>query len=452
MKQLIRTGFNRKYVLLPMLVCVALVTSVFLVTETRRSIDRAMVMSLNEQQQVMVNLTDLINAVYQAESAQRGYLLTGFEDYLEPYAHAAQIGRDRIADLGGHFDSVGPQAAADLRIIEQRLAGKLSEMDTTVEMRRTGRLPNALSIINSDVGLGYMREIQGAYDRLRADQQNQISQALIDWRKSVRINTMLNMAMTAFTLVVLLLAGLLASREIGRRHYLTTELERQVRERTADLQELSVQLMRVSENEKSALSRELHDELGSLLAAMKMDLANLRRRLKPEGDLVAPWKRLEASIDAGIDMKRRVIESLRPTLLDNLGLVAALRWQAEEACRQAGIALEVDAPDDQTVVLPPDAGIAIFRAVQESMTNMLKHSKATRASIEIRNGPNGFQVRIVDNGIGIAEDALDRSGAHGLRQMRFRMSSVGGDVSTVRGPEGGTETRISYRAAPAIPS
>lgn len=448
MKQLFRTGFNRRFVLIPVLACAALVTCAFLITEARRSVGRDLVSSVNEQQQVLVNLTDLINAAYRAESAQRGYLLTGFEDYLEPYAESTRLARERIAAVTDHFDKSGPAAADELRLIQQRLVGKLAEMDTTVEMRRTGRLPNALAIINSDVGLSYMREIQAAFDRLRAAQQQQVEEAITEWHEALRVNTLINIVMTTFTLLVLLLAGVLASREIGRREFISTELTRQVRERTLELHELSEQLMRVSEREKASLSRELHDELGSLLAAMKMDLANLKRKLKPDGDLLVPWKRLEASIDAGIDVKRRVIENLRPTLLDNLGLVAALRWQAEEACSPAGITLEIDAPEEE-VPLSPDAGIAIFRAVQETFTNMLKHSRATRARMEIRNGPNGLTVKINDNGVGIAADALTRSGAHGLRQMRFRMTAIGGEVSTLKSPGGGTETSIRYRPAPA---
>lgn len=451
MKLLLRTGINRKFVLLPMLASVALIISAFLITEARRSVGRKLVVTVNEQQQVLVNLTDLINAAYRAESAQRGYLLTGFEEYLEPYAESTRVARDRIDAVTEHFDHLGPEAAGELQVIQQRLAGKLAEMDTTVEMRRTGRLPNALSIVNSDVGLSYMREIQASFDRLRENQQQQVDVAIQEWHEALRANTLINILMTAFTLLVVLLAGVLASREIGRRTYLTTELERQVRERTVELQELSEQLMRVSELEKSSLSRELHDELGSLLAAMKMDLANLKRRLKPDADLLVPWKRLEATIDAGIDMKRRVIENLRPTLLDNLGLVAALRWQAEEACGSAGIALEIDAPDEE-VPLSADAGIAIFRAVQETFTNMLKHAKATRARMYIRNGPNGLMVQINDNGVGIASDAIDRNGAHGLQQMRFRMRAIGGEVTTVVSPDGGTETTIRYRPAPADPS
>lgn len=451
MRQLLRTGFDRKYVLLPLLACVALVTCAFLVTEARRSINSELVMSLSEQQSVMVRLTDLINAAHQAESAQRGYLLTGFEEYLEPYEQATRVAREKIEGLTQHFDAVSPQAGEELRTIQQRLAGKLSEMDTTLEMRRAGRLPNALSILNSDVGLGYMREIQVAYERLRADQQQQIAIAVEDWQRSVWINSLVNIVMTLFTLVILLLAGLLASREINRRAYVANELEHQVRERTAELRELSEQLMRVSETEKAELSRELHDELGSLLAAMKMDLSNLKRKCKPEGDLLQQWHRVEESIDAGIDMKRRVIENLRPTLLDNLGLVAALRWHAEEVATKAGIELTIDAPDEE-VQLPADAAIAIFRAVQETFTNMLKHARARRATLRVSREDGGVVVHISDDGIGIAREALDRSGAHGLRQMRFRMAAVGGEVSTQPAWDGGTETLIRYRPAPEAPS
>ena len=114
---------------------------------------------------------------------------------------------------------------------------------------------------------------------------------------------------------------------------------------------------------------------------MKMDLANLQRKLKPDAELLVPWKRLEASIDAGIDMKRRVIENLRPTLLDNLGLIAALRWHAEEACTPAHIDLEIDAPEDEMPV-PSEVG---HRDIPRSAGDPHEHAKA-------REGDTGAHV------------------------------------------------------------
>ena len=340
-----------------------------------------------------------------------------------------------------------PESVRELELIQQRLAGKLSEMDTTIEMRRQGRLPMALSLVNADVGLAYAREIQTAFDTLRARQEQVINESLRTWDSSVFANMLINAAMTLFTLTIVVVVGLLASREIGRRAYIARELERQVRERTAELASLSEQLMRVSETEKAALSRELHDELGGLLVAMKMELAALKRKCPPETHLSPLWSRLETSMDAGIDLKRRVIESLRPTLLDNLGLVAALRWQAGETCAKAGIELQVRAPERE-VELEPDAAIAIFRAVQESFTNIVKHSRATRAWLVIEPQLQGVTIRIADNGVGIAPESLNKSGSHGLRQMEFRMRAIGATLSVGPAAEGGVETLIRYRSAP----
>jgi CHASE3 domain sensor protein len=119
MKLLLRTRINRKFVLLPMLACVALIICAFVITEARRSVGRKLVVTVNEQQQVLVNLTDLINAAYRAESAQRGYLLTGFEEYLEPYAESTRVARDRIDAVTEHFDHLGPEAAGELQVIQQ---------------------------------------------------------------------------------------------------------------------------------------------------------------------------------------------------------------------------------------------------------------------------------------------------------------------------------------------
>ena len=189
-------------------------------------------------------------------------------------------------------------------------------------------------------------------------------------------------------------------------------------------------MLRIAEREKSALARELHDELGGLLVATRMDLAQLRRRtVIPDADAEARWKRIDAALTAGVELKRRIIEELRPTLLDNLGLVAALRWQAEQTCEVGRLKLELDLPDDEPV-LNDDAGIAIFRCVQEALANVLKHARATQVKLALRQSGSALVVVIEDDGIGLPADAARRAGSHGLKQMRFRMQAVGGEMTT----------------------
>lgn len=446
MKRLIRHGFNRRYVLWPVLASVALVVTAFFVTEVRRSETVDLVRSVNDEQSFLVDLTELLNASYEAESAQRGYIITGHEAYIEPFDSAVKTASERIAALEKRKLSLSDTEVAELDVIEQSFSKKLKEMNSTIAMRRSGRLGTALSVLNSDAGLNYMREIREAADRLHAQRRVQLGSAIQKWNDSAITSTVIGAAMSLFTLLTIVLVGLLLSREISRRAWIAAELDSQVRERTAELAQLSAQLLRVGEMEKSALSRELHDELGGLLVAMKLDLAALKKLLPPEEGATARAQRLGDSIDAGIDLKRRVIESLRPTLLDNLGLFAALRWLAGEAATTSGVQIEFDAPREEAK-LPADVSIAIFRVVQETLTNMLRHAKAARATIMITMLAGGVDITIRDDGIGLPPDALKRSGSHGLKQMRFRMAAVGGAIAWEAAPGGGTLTLVSYHPA-----
>src|SRR6202042_2556917 len=129
-----------------------------------------------------------------------------------------------------------------------------------------------------------------------------------------------------------------------------------------------------------ALSRELHDELGGLLVAARMDLSWLQQRL-PTADpaIEQRFKRIHDSLSAGVDLKRRVVEELRPTLLDNMGLFTALRWQYKETCRRNGLRCTETIPENE-MKFSPDAAIGVFRIAQEALTNILKHAEVSRAN------------------------------------------------------------------------
>ena len=146
--------------------------------------------------------------------------------------------------------------------------------------------------------------------------------------------------------VLLTAAAGLIYRHLHRRAQQTAELrsqkqrlEREVTERTRELAELSTHLQSVSEREKAGLARELHDELGGLLVGARMDISWAEQHLQPgDVDLKHRLNRVQQNLSAGIDLKRRIIEELRPTLLDNVGFIAALRWQMKESCVRAGLA------------------------------------------------------------------------------------------------------------------
>ncbi len=192
----------------------------------------------------------------------------------------------------------------------------------------------------------------------------------------------------------------------------------------------------MSEQEKYALSRELHDELGGLLVAARMDLSWLQQRL-PTSDpgIEQRFKRIHESLSAGVDLKRRVVEELRPTLLDNMGLFAALRWQFKESCRRSGLNCTESIPESEPK-FNPDAAIGVFRIAQEALTNILKHAEATSADIAVGIHDDTLVLRVSDDGKGIAPNRLETITSHGLASMRHRVAALGGSWE-VHTPAGG---------------
>ena len=211
------------------------------------------------------------------------------------------------------------------------------------------------------------------------------------------------------------------------------EMLGEVSHRTRELASLSAFLQTHYEREKARLARELHDELGGILTPAKMDLAWLEARLGSDAQYNERMSRLTALIDQGIDLKRRVIEELHPSLLDHLGLAAALQWYVDEACRAAKMESKVTVSKLER--LSPDLEIALYRIVQESVNNAVRHSKATRIELLIERSDGGLRLCIGDNGIGIPDLDSARKASHGLVGMTHRMRAINGklDISSRKG-------------------
>lgn len=215
-------------------------------------------------------------------------------------------------------------------------------------------------------------------------------------------------------------------------------------ETATELSELASNLQHLAETERVLLARQLHDELGGALVGAKMDLAWLRRRIgSTDPEVVARWERLERALETGIAFKRRVVEQLRPTLLDNLGFYAAARWLVEESCAAAALQCTLDLPLPEPQ-LPKGVGIALFRVLQESLQNVTRHAKASAVTIRvsIEESQQALRLRITDDGIGVAAEHLTPLGSHGLGSMRHRMRALGGEFSIRQAPVRGTEVEV----------
>lgn len=448
-KRLIEEGFNRRYVLLPLLLAVALVVLGYVITETRRSQAQAVAATLSDRQEVIRLLAEIGSNALEAESAQRGFLLTGEPKYLEPMDSGIEITYEKLDELEAHYRNLDPSALEILDGIRNDLEIKVEEMHQTVALLKEDFRRAALDLVKQDIGLQQMTAISEAMDTLRARERERILTDIETWTTATRNTTIINTGNLAFTVAILLILGLLATRDIRRRTAFATELAAQIEARTADLRDLSRHMGRVTESEKYALSRELHDELGGLLVAMRMDLSQIRKRLGPQNDpdLAARWERVEQALSQGVDLKRRVIEDLRPTLLDNMGLFTALQWLAGQRCEQAQLQLVTRGLDDD-IEIPPETAIAVFRTAQEAIANVIKHADATRLEIEASIGDR-LTVRVADDGKGLPEGSELKTGSHGLKQMRFRMESVEGRIRIEPNLPRGTAIVLSVPLAQA---
>jgi len=234
----------------------------------------------------------------------------------------------------------------------------------------------------------------------------------------------------------------------AERRELTARLRERLRmlraaiEDSGDLSALSEFLQSRDERDKASLARELHDQLGGILTPAKMDLAWLRMRLGADPQYGDRMARLDALIDQAIDLKRRIIEKLRPSLLDHLGLPAALRWYADEACAKAGVEPHV-AVDAGLGRLTPDVEIGCFRLAQEAVDNAVQHARASHLDLTLERTAAGLHMTISDDGVGIADLKAARRKSRGLAGMAHRVRSLGGTLE-VRSPSGkGTRLEIS---------
>jgi len=213
-----------------------------------------------------------------------------------------------------------------------------------------------------------------------------------------------------------------------------------LRSENSSLASLSNFLQMQSEREKAALARELHDSLGGLLTPAKMDLAWLEARLGSDPQYAPRLKRLSDLIDEGIDLKRRIIEALRPSLLDHLGLASALQWHVDDACRAAKVDCRLRF-SDKIGRLPPDLEITLYRLVQEMVVNVVKHSRAQGLDLDLAPVEGGLRLVVQDDGVGIPdmETALL---SHGFSGMVHRVRSVGGSFDVSSTPGKGTKIEV----------
>ncbi len=398
---------------------------------------------LGERAAARGKLNDLVKSLLDAETGQRGYLLTERREYLKPYEQAQRETRDLLAWLSSHY-AADATTAPVMNEVARETEAKLSELATTIDLHDHGVENGWRELMLSDIGREKMEHVRTLGEKLIEHETAQVAIGRRSVYETLWLNRIGVSAMAALSLLALFMylrqTATLdraladeAERVSGERD----RLEREVVARTKQLRELAQHLQTIREDERSRLARELHDELGALLTAAKLDVARLKSRLgaSASADAAERLAHLNEALNGGIALKRRIIEDLRPSSLSNLGLVAALEIQLREFAARSEIKV-VDRLEP--VEVSPAAQLTIYRLVQEALTNCVKYAKATEVVVTL-TAPSGggALVSVHDNGVGFDTD-LPRLQSHGLLGMRYRVEAEGGSMHLTSKPGEGT--------------
>jgi len=382
----------------------------------------------------------LRESVLGAELGQQGYLITGNSLYLDAYRFES---KRRTALLGGLTQrlSADPEQLKLVENLREMTQQTLTRLDQPLLAFESGGREAALEIARGSPG------DRSASDGIRATTEALIQgaekilqqrNALVGREYWITVASALGVNLVAILTLALFYSlarrhfgNWIAAEEALRRH--NEDLEGVIQARSLQLSRLSRYLIRVADDEKAKLARELHDELGSNLTAVSLDVAAVEDKLKAaEPALAQRLGRAQQSLHAVVGISRRVIEDLRPGELDHASLADAMRGHCIEFSKRTGLPCiaEVDA---DLGAIDPRSSYALFRVAQESLTNAAKYARAAGVRLSLRREDQGFRLRVADDGVGIALDALNQPLAHGLLGMRERIAMLDGSFAVGRG-------------------
>jgi len=378
-------------------------------------------------------VSNLQISILDAEAGQRGYLLTGRSEYLQPYSRAVVEIAQSLKELDDFYiDS--PESAASLQQLREISVTKLSELALTIKLQQEGRVEASREIVLSNIGREKMDAIRVLGDKLLAVEAAQVEAS----RTNIYRTLLLRRIGIAAMCVVGLLGAILYLRKntaLIRREQDVQEivqarndrLEAEVVQRTAQLTELTHHLLTAREDERNRLARNLHDDLGALLTSAKLDAARIKSRLAAKvPEALTLLAHLVETLNSSIALGRRIIEDLRPSALSNLGLVATLEILAREFEEQSNVRVHCALTP---VNLQPSAELMVYRLVQEAITNISKYANAQNVWVTLGAQQGQVEVTVRDDGVGFDPNVASRS--YGLVGMRFRVEAEGGHLTVV---------------------
>ena len=382
-----------------------------------------------------------------AETGQRGYLLTGDKQYLAPLVNAQTELPKLQRQLTTTFANQGDRQA-EIDQLATIILAKFIELETTIALADQGKRDEALALVSQNKGQALMDSAKQKIALLFDEAASDLEEARKGSERDMLVSRLGMLTIAILNLLLLACALYLFIKDLQQRQILIRlrETENQrlmnlVNERTAELNELSTHLQRSTEQDRAALARDLHDELGGILTSAKMDLEWLRTHGTHSPDALKRFQQLSDMFDEAVSIKRRVVENLRPSLLDNLGLAPALEWYISEHCKKGGLNCTLNMAEELGVI-SPDASIALFRIVQEGTTNALRHAKAKNFSASLHIDEKNIHLVLTDDGAGLPATFNPTKMSHGLSGIRQRARSLGGDAIWKSSPGKGTTIKV----------
>lgn len=398
---------------------------------------------LVQMAQVRLDLNLVLRRSADAESGQRGFLLTGRQEYLEPFSEAQQDLDEALKRLEAQYrDRDEPTASHMLGELDGAVRAKLQEMSESIRLQVEGRPDDARQLMLTDIGRTQMQDVRRLSEQLVGVENEHIRVGIERIYAGLQVNRLGVGALTLLGLFALAMylrrSRALSAQRREQQRLLEAErdrLEVEVRRRTEQLTELAAHLQTAREDERYRLARELHDELGALLTAAKLDAARIKPKLAGAApEVLDRLAHLTQTLNSGIALKRRIIEDLRPSSLTNLGLVPALEIHTREVSERLEIPVRVSL---EPVSLSASAQLTAYRLVQEGLTNVAKYAKARQVDVRLATEGGWARIEVQDDGIGFDANSRPAS-THGLLGMRYRVEAERGQFQVHSSPGGGT--------------
>ncbi len=413
--------------------------------QTRSSVDS--LASMGASRITILKLTEnLINA----ESMQRGYVLTGDENLLLNLGKSQKILDETFATLSADF-AKDPEFIMALDRMRLKVDARLALMAQSVRLKREGKTDEAMRIALQE--MGKMEFVHSLDDELivlqkigRDERSTTVHHGLLLARIGVAVLTSLSLLALLMYLRQAHVLGLHQKELKLIEQTVRADLEAEVASRTSELTDLTRYLLNAREDERNRLARNLHDDLGALLTSAKLDAARIKARLaKTAPDELELLAHLVVSLNACVALGRDIIENLRPSALSNLGLVATLEILTREFTENTGVLVQCQL---SPVALSPNAELMLYRVVQEALTNISKYAHATHVWVSLGSQAGQISLAVRDNGQGF--NPQTKAGASfGLLGMRFRVEAEGGHLAVTSTPGSGTQILATLKVTTA---